>query len=300
MSVCYDIKEHLIIEDTEKHSVELGNIHYRLSLMAAWTLQHRGNVVDLTLITDGKTFSFESDILNSKFQEALDALDQARSVEIISDISFSSRAQETDPSPFGLMEYLDEEIKEDPSYLDGLFYCVYNNADCGSGAGIVCAYGKKNGVLYTGAVPFAEVDKIPDGDWYAPQTAIACEVDTEEGRDLAAIAGVCRQLCRFSQEAFTKDDVDACDRLKEDYGITSGQLDISENSVSFYTNYLRIKNDNELKEVMQLVAKLIDLTDGECGLIGELVDISRPDNKILHFDVEANGEYTIQIAAVEG
>jgi hypothetical protein len=51
---------------------------------------------------------------------------------------------------------------------------------------------------------------------------------------------------------------------------------------------------------MRLFAKLIDLTDGECGLIGEFVDISRPDAKILHLDVEANGEYTIQIAAVEG
>lgn len=296
MSVYYDIKEHLIIEDTEKYSVELDNIHYRLSLMAAWTLQHRGNVVALTLIADGKTFSFGNDILNSKFQEALDALDQASSVEIISDISFSSRAQETDPSPFGLMEYLDEEIKEDPGYLDGLFYCVYNNADCGNGAGTVCAYGKRNGLLYTGVVPFAEVDKIPDGDWYAPQTTIACEVDAEEGRDLAAIADVCRQLCRFSPETLTKGDEDACDRLKEDYGIASGQLDISEDSVFFYTNYLRIRNDNELKEVMQLVAKLIDLTDGECSLIGELVDISGPDAKILHFDVDANGEYKLKIA----
>lgn len=297
MSVYYNIKEHLIIEDTEKHLVELDNIHYRLSLMAAWTLQHRGDVIDLTLIADGKIYSFDSDILNSKFQEALDALNQSRSVEIISNISFSSSAQETDPSPFGLMKYLDEEIKENQDYLDGLFYCVYNNADC-EGAGMVYAYGKKNGVLYTGDVPFAEVDKIPDGDWYAPQTAIACEVEAEEGRDMAAIADVCRQLCRFSQETFTEDDKDVLRRLAENYGIASGQLDISEDSVAFYTNYLRISNDDELKEVMRLFAKLINLTDGECGLIGELVDISGPDARILHFDVAANGEYTLQIAAV--
>jgi hypothetical protein len=194
------------------------------------------------------------------------------------------------------MAYLDEEIKEDPGYLDGLFYCVYSNADCGNGAGTVYAYGKRNGFLYTGVVPFAEVDKIPDGDWYAPQTAIACEVDAQEGRDMAAIEDVCRQLCRFSQEAFTKDDADACDRLNKDYGIISRQLDVSKNSIAFYTNFLRIKNDDELKEVMKLVARLIDLTDGECGLIGELVDISGPDARVLHFDVEANGEYILKIA----
>ena len=300
MSVYYEIKEHLVIEDTEKHSMELGNIHYRLSLMAAWTLQRRGCFGNLTIIADGEKFSFTKDILNTRYQDALNALYKAKSAEIICDYGCSVRAMESDPTPFELMSYLDEEIKEDPDYLDGLFYCVHNSADCGNGAGIVCAYGKKNGVLYTGTIPFVEVDKIPDGDWYAPQTAIVCEVEAEEGRDLAAIADVCRQLCRFSQETFTKVDEDAQGRLAENYGITSRQLDISEDSVAFYTNYLRISNDDELKEVMRLFAKLIDLTDGECGLIGELVDISSPDAKILHFDVEANGEYTIQIAAVEG
>lgn len=298
MSVYYEIKEHLVIEDTEKHSLELGNIHYRLSLMAAWTLQHRGSVIDLTIVADGEKFRFTDDILNTRYQEALYALYKANSAEIICDYGCSVRAMESDPTPFELMSYLDEEIKENPDYLDGLFYCVHNSADCGNGAGIVCAYGKKNGVLYTGAVPFVEVDKIPDGDWYAPQTAIACEVEAQEGRDLAAIADVCSRLCKFSQETFTKDDEDAQSRLAENYGITSGQLDISGDSVAFYTNFLRIKNDDELKELMRLYAKLIELTDGECGLIGELVDISCPDARILHFDVEANGEYTLQISTV--
>ncbi len=300
MSVYYEIYEHLIIEDTEKHSVELGNIHYRLSLMAAWVLQRRGSMGELTILADGKKFSFAGDILNARYQEALDALYKATSVEIISNYGCSVRATETDPTPFELMSYLDEEIKEDPDYLDGLFYCVYNNADCSDGAGTVCAYGKKNGVLYTGGVPFVKTDRIPDGNWYAPQTAIACEVEAKEGRDMAAIEDVCRQLCRFSQEAFTKEDEDALSRLAENYGIISRQLDVSEDSIAFYTNYLRIRNDDELKEVMRLFAKLIDLTDGECGLIGELVDISGPNTRILHFDVEANGEYTIQIATVEG
>ena len=297
MSVYYDIKEHLVIEDTEKHSLELGNIHYRLSLMAAWTLQHRGSVIDLTIVADGEKFNFTDDILNVQYQEALDALYKAKSSEIICDYGCSVRAKEAAPAPFELISYLDEEIKENQDYLDGLYYCVYANADC-EGAGMVCAYGKKNGVLYTGPVPFAVVDKIPDGDWYAPQTAIACEVEAEEGRDLVAIADICRQLCRFSQETFTRNAEDAKSRLAENYVITSGQLDISENSVAFYTNFLRIKNDDELKELMRLYAKLIELTDGECGLIGELVDISCPDARILHFDVEANGEYTLQISAV--
>ena len=299
MSIYYEICEHLIIEDTEKHNTELCNIHYRLSLMAAWILQNRGAMGDLTVIADGEKFCFSRDILNSRYQEALNALYQAKSVEIIADYGCSVQAMETDPTPFELMRYLDEEIKEDPENLAGLFYCVYNNADCGSGAGNVCAYGRKNGVLYTGGVPFVKTDRIPDGNWYAPQTAIACEVEAQEGRDMAAIEDVCRQLCRFSQDAFTKEDEDALNRLAENYGITSGQLEVSKDAIAFYTNFLRVKNDAELKELMQLCAKLINLTDGECGLIGELVDISGPDAKILHFDIEATGEYTIEIATVE-
>ena len=299
MSIYYEIREHLIIEDTEKHNIELCNIHYRLSLMAAWILQSRGAMGDLTVIADGGKFCFSHDILNSRYQEALDALYQAKTVEIIADYGCSVRTMETDPTPFELMRYLDEEIKEDPEQLEGLFYCVYNNADCGSGAGCVSAYGKKNGVLYTGAVPFVKTDRIPSGNWYAPQTAIACDVEAKEGRDMAAIEDVCRQLCRFSQDAFTKEDEDTLRRLEEKYGITSRQLEISEDNIALYTSYLRIKNDDELKDVMRLFAKLINLTDGECGLIGELVDISGPDAKILHFDIEATGEYTIEIATVE-
>lgn len=39
----------------------------------------------------------------------------------------------------------------------------------------------------------------------------------------------------------------ALNQLAESYGFTSHQLDVSENCVAFYTNFLRFKNDNELK-----------------------------------------------------
>ena len=49
---------------------------------------------------------------------------------------------------------------------------------------------------------------------------------------------------------------------------------------------------------MEQYAKLIDLTDGECGLIGDLADISGPDVKMLYFDVEADGTFTLKMAAI--
>jgi hypothetical protein len=279
VSIYYEILEHLVIEDTEKHHVELSDIRYRLSLMAAWVLQRRGSVGELTIIADGETFSFKNDILNSRYQVALDALYKAKSVEVISSIGCSTRAMEADPTPFELMQYLEEEMKENQDYLDGLFYCVFLNADCSDSAGNLCAYGKKGNILYTGEVPFVEVERIPDGHWTTPLTAVVCELDETEGLDLSAIETVCRELCQFSED------------------------NILENPspwIPFRYNMqnLHIQNDEQMKAFIKLYAKLIELTDGECGLIGELVDISDPDAKLLHFDVEANGEYTLQIAAV--
>jgi hypothetical protein len=275
----------------------LSDMGYRLSLMAAWVLQRRGNIESLTIEADGKKFSFAEDILNTRYQEALDALCNAKTVEVIAEYGVEMTACESGPTPFGLLEELDAMVQENPEYPDGMFYSFYHHADYND-AGALYAYGRKNGVLYAGEVPFAETDHVPEGNWYAPQTAIACDVEAKEGRDIAAIGDMCNRLSRFSEEAFTKEDENALSRLDEQYGVTSHQVDISANHVAFCSNFLRIKNDAEMKEMLGLYAQLIELTDGECSLIGELVDISGPDRKVLHFDVESDGSYKLQISAV--
>jgi hypothetical protein len=242
-------------------------------------LQRRGCFGNLTIIADGEKFSFTKDILNTQYQDALNALYKAKSAEIICDYGCSVRAMESDPTPFELMRFLEEEMKENRDYLDGLFYCVYLNADCSDSAGTLCAYGKKGNILYTGEVPFVEVERIPDGHWTTPLTAVVCELDETEGLDLSAIEAVCRELCRFSDDNILKNP--------------SPWIPFQYNMQN-----LHIQNDEQMKAFIKLYAELIELTDGECGLIGELVDISDPDAKLLHFDVEANGEYTLQIAAV--
>lgn len=46
-------------------------------------------------------------------------------------------------------------------------------------------------------------------------------------------------------------------------------------------------------------SKLIELTDGECCVIPELVDWNDPYGRILKINVKQNGEYAITIASVE-
>jgi glutamine synthetase len=96
-------------------------------------------------------------------------------------------------------------------------------------------------------------------------------------KNIANIEAICRQLMQFSE---------------------ADSLDVSEDYFSFALNNLRIKDDAQLKLFMQLYAQLIELTDGECSLIGELADISVPDVRMVRFDVEANGTYTLEMAAV--
>ena len=81
---------------------------------------------------------------------------------------------------------------------------------------------------------------------------------------------------------------------------TDDSLEVSAEAgeLSFFLNNLRIKNDAQLKEFMNLCAKLIQLTDGACCLSGELADVSSADIKMLRFDVEADGTYTLEMAAV--
>lgn len=90
---------------------------------------------------------------------------------------------------------------------------------------------------------------------------------------------VCKKLCRFSE---------------------ADTLEQGEGSISFYLNNLRIHNDRELKEFLRLFAELNELTDGECSLLGELVDCSGPDAKVLHFDVDADGNPILTVAQIAG
>lgn len=277
MSVYYEVFEHLVIEDTEKHCYEQSVMISGLALMGAKILSNCGTVEKLHIIADGVEYTFSGNVMTQAYHEMLNAAGEANALEIIWSYRYFGSASEADPGPLSMMELLDEMLKEDPDFMDGLFYSAYHNADCAGDAGITVAYGKKNGVMHTGMLPYKAVGSIPGGKWYTPVNAVACDLDDMEGRDITQIETICRQLMQFSAH---------------DY------LEVSEDSFGFSLNNLCIKDDAELKQFMKLYAQLIELTDGECCLIGELADISQPDVRMIRFDVEANGEYKLEMASV--
>ena len=278
MSVYYNVKEHLVIGDIENH-FETANIALsQLCLLGTWMLQDQACFDKLTVIADGEEFHFTGNTMTEDYHKAIRGLRSGASVEIISSYHYSHSAYSMDPGPFPMVEHLQEIAQNEPGELKGMFYSVYHNADCDSSAGALIAFGEKNGRVYTGEVPFETVSGIPDGDWYTPLTAVCYDTDDTEDKDIPAIMDVCRQLCNFS---------------------CADELNCSDNgSISFYLNNFQIETDAQLKSFMHLYAKLISLTDGECCLIGELADISSPDVKMLHFDVEADGTFTLEMAAI--
>lgn len=277
MSVYYEIFEHLVIEDTEKHYYERDLTISRLALLGARILCNRGSVGKLRVIADGVEHTFSGNVMTQGYHEALNGASQAKTLEIIWDYGYSTSAMEAEPGPFAMMEHLNSMLKEDPDFMDGLFYCAYNNADCSDGAGVVAAYGKKNGIMHTGPLTYKAVEVIPCGEWYTPQTAVVCDLDDTAEKNIANIEAICRQLMQFSE---------------------ADSLDVSEDYFSFALNNLRIKDDAQLKLFMQLYAQLIELTNGECSLIGELADVSVPDVRMIRFDVEYNGDYTLEMASI--
>lgn len=92
--------------------------------------------------------------MTKDFHDIMRAINNADSVEIISDYNYHSyELSAICPDVCDFAIFPEEEIKESGiESLNGLFYSLYNNADCPDDAGIVLAYGEKNGTLYTGNI----------------------------------------------------------------------------------------------------------------------------------------------------
>ncbi|MBR5500915.1 MAG: hypothetical protein IKV74_05250 [Clostridia bacterium] len=279
MSVNYVIREHLMIENTEHHSVAMDGMLSHLSLLEAWLLQERARVYRFVIHTDDKTYDCHCESMTKNYQDAMCAFADATKVEMILHYEYNYRVPEADPGPFDFIAYLQKTVENEPESLDGLFYSMYNNADCNEGEGIVCAYGKKDGVLYTGKIPFVPVSNIPAGQWYTTETSVGCDIDPRDGFDMQSVEQVCRALATYNESNYT--------------------LHISKDEFSFYLNELSFETDAQLKHFIALCGQLKALLGEECFILGAVTEISGTDVKMLHFAVDESGAYTMELASVD-
>lgn len=277
MSVSYVIREHLMIEDTKEQLGVARMMNYHLSLLGAWLLQDRVNVYRFTVLADGEEYDYSSvDMTN--YQKVMAAFAKATKAEVLLHYEYNYSFPEVDPGPFDLNDYLKELAEIGPENLEGIFYSMYYNEDCSDGEGFVRVYGQKNGVMYTGTLPFVPVSEIPAGQWYTEETSVGCDIGTKDGYDLQSIERVCRALAVYD----------------DDY-----TLDITEDEFSFYLNTLTFESDAQFKHFVGLCGQLKALLGEECFILGAVTEISGPDLKMLHFTVDEAGKYTMELASVD-
>lgn len=280
MSVFYTIKEHLHLDNIVNHNEAVGILHTKLSLLGAAMLRSTAYVDKAVIVADGEEITFKGRMVNHVFHKVMNEVAGAqRTLDVTLSYSFMRYAwsEAIDPGPFEMMDYL---AKENPQELDGLFYSMYNHADCAEdGHGIIAAYGKSGDTFYNGIVPSQKVAALPDGGWYAPITAVIYDPDEEDavGVDMDAVEEVCRQLCEFSSD----------DTLERD-----------ENGLAFYLNNLVLRNDAELQAFAALCGKLMTLTNNQCGIMAELSDLDSMDPRTATVKIFADGSYTVELVTV--
>ena len=277
MSIYYDIKEHIIIKNTADQEESLSVYSHRLARIGGLMLEDCAEFRKLIVISDGKKREFSGNTITKKFHDIMRAINRADSVEIIADYGYHRYGLSAIcPEALDFTDHLDNLIKEcGVECLDGLFYSIYNNADCSDDAGAIVAYGKKNGTLFTGTVEGKTVDALPDGVWYSPQTAVVYEEESENAEEIEAI---CREMTKFSS-----------------YDV----LEAENNEFMFYLNNLELHNNDELVEFIGLCNKLLKATDGEAIADINLADLKGDDGRIAEVAYNDDGTYEIALYSAE-
>ena len=244
MSIHYDVKEHLIINNTAEQDFSLSVYSHRLARIGALMLEDNAGFTKLVVFTDGEKREFSGNTMTKDFHDIMRAISNADSVEIIADYNYYSYGLSAIcPDVCDFAVYLDKEIKEGGiESLNGLFYSLYNNADCSDTAGVVVAFGEKNGTLYTGNIEGKTVDALPAGRWYSPNTTVFYDDDVDEAKDIGEIESICDEMIQFCCE---------------------NTFDLCEREFSFVLYDLVLENNDEFNRFVGLCRKLLKATGGD-------------------------------------
>lgn len=277
MSIYYEVKEHLIIKDTVTHDNSISVFSHRLARFGGLVLEDCAKFIKLVAITDGEKREFSGDTMTKEFHDIMRAIGNAQSVEIIADYGYYRYGLSAIcPDILDFADYLDEGIKEGGTeFLDGLFYSLYNNADCSDDAGAVVAYGEKNGTVYTGMIEEKSVDSLPEGDWIAPQSIVFCVEEPEKAEEIKSLLADAEKFC----------DCQECDNPFEE--------------VEFYLDNIFLHNNDELVEFLGLYGEILKVIDREETYPLEFADFGNDDGRIASVKINADGTHEILLRSAE-
>lgn len=285
MSVSYEICEHLSIRGGDKTAgtVKMKTVKKmsdRLEKLRAMMLAGDAEVYRMDLTVDGKRVDFKENCIGEEYKNLLSNSTSAPEVEFHAHYQYVWRAANEDSAEkfelFGLASFL-ESLSDDE--CSGIFYSIWNNADCEAGAGVLVAYGKRNEKLYKGAVEFETVSAPDDGEWYA-ETDIA--VDSEYSPEqLDEVVHICKELNSLT-----------LNKKETDY------LTVDGNVITYYMNDVLLKGEADYQKLVRLYAELRQMGQ-QVWSIGEYADVSGADAQVMHISFNDAGVPTVKIAAIK-
>lgn len=285
MSVSYEICEHLSIRGGDKTAgtvkmTTVKKMSDRLEKLRAMMLAGGAEIYRMDLTVDGNRMDFKGKGISEEHNDLLLSLASAPEVEFHAHYQYAWPADNEDSAEkfelFGLASFL-EGLSDDE--CSGIFYSIWNNADCEAGAGVLVAYGKRNEKLYKGAVEFETVSAPDDGEWYA-ETDIA--VDSEYSPEqLDEVVRICKELNSLT-----------LNKKETDY------LTVDGNVITYYMNDVLLKGEADYQKLVRLYTELRQMGQ-QVWSIGEYADVSGADAQVMHISFNDAGVPTVKIAAIK-
>ena len=270
MSTYYIVKEHFVMQDSSLSKDFVKVIIDRLTALEKTMDDAQMNSCDIHLKSDSSTYSFCDTHVNSDFHDLKQAVLSAKHIDltIFSDYRFYLLQD------FAAPRQVAEQLENTP-LPENVFYSVYISADADDTVGCIEAYGFKNGKQYHGIPSWQPLTSLPDsGYWITPQTSVTLDMTEELLFNSQKIEEVYREL-----SSLTVDN-------------TFTALELND---SFFLNNVQLENHPQFELFIKLCASLIQLTDGQCSIEDEFVDISSVDPRIIRLNIDCNGNSSPEI-----
>lgn len=295
MSISYTFLEKLEITSSANPDIVMDicrAFYDRYAFLGACVLQNRANFFPLRLKYDDCTYEFEGNKINSSFQEIVSTLgnamadaakDDRPALELSAQYMFELTTWdyfEGDNQPFTLCDYLGNLSQEE---LSGIFYSMHNQADCDSdSAGILTAYGEKNGIFYHGVIDYEPIDHIPsEGYWVSADAVAEVDIELADVQNKDEIISACRALIDFQKD-------DSC-----------YYYELNGTFLTFQLFQTTIESEMRFKEFLDLSTKLMLQTKGVACIGAELFDLNDPYGHLLRVEFAPDGTYSVAEAKIK-
>lgn len=272
----YTLKEHLTIHDTGCDYGTLEAMTKKLTSIETFFMpQDLVFQCELTLVADGKKYTFSGQQPTDEFYHLINAMAEAKSVDLIGfyDYRFDDWFPEAQPAaPYCVANLFRSVDAQSP---DGVFYSLYCTSDIDTNTGMISAYGQKDNRTYCGTPAYHSIAELPEtGIWFTPVPAVTYDAHDIASTDLQQITNICKELCTMS---------------------SGDLLQTGENEIHFSLEHLKLKSRADLEHYISLCHQLMVLTNGDCTVWEEFADLSAADPRMLQIDIQPDGTAKYQL-----